>query len=169
MMEEKEIRILINKYYAGETDDAEEIRLINYFATADVPLDLAEDKRMFFSLYNLANANGTANIEAKMERQVEIWNMIENKTAKRTQRNSVRWLVGVAASLLLIFSVGVMSVVNKADSYTAQQQLFHDEQLQDEHRQYSEQEIQQARYLTQMALAKFSNSMNKGLAALNKK
>ncbi len=167
-MEEKDIRILLNKYYAGETDEVEENRLVSYFATADVPQDLAEDKRMFFALYNLGEAKGAANIEAKMERQVEIWNMIESKTAKRTQRNSIRWLVGVAASLLLLVSVGVMSLVNKADSYTAQQQLFHDEQLQDEHRQYSEQEIQQARYITQMALAKFSKSMDKGLDVLNK-
>lgn len=167
-MEEKDIRILLNKYYDGETDEVDENRLVDYFATADVPQDLAEDKRMFFALYNLGEAHGAANIEAKMERQVEIWNMIESKTAKRTQRNSVRWLVGVAASLLVIVSVGVMSLVNKADSYTAQQQLFHDEQLQDEHRQYSEQEIQQARYITQMALAKFSKSMDKGLDVLNK-
>ena len=157
-MEEKDIRILLNKYYAGETDEVDENRLVDYFATADVPQNLAEDKRMFFALYNLGEAKGAANIEAKMERQVEIWNMIESKTAKRTQRNSVRWLVGVAASLL----------VNKADSYTAQQQLFHDEQLQDEHRQYSEQEIQHARFITQMALAKFSKSMDKGLDVLNK-
>lgn len=163
-MEEKDIRILLNKYYAGETDEVDENRLVDYFATADVPQDLAEDKRMFFALYNLGEAKGAANIEAKMERQVEIWNMIESKTAKRTQRNSVRWLVGVAASLLVIVSVGVMSLVN----YTAQQQLFHDEQLQDEHRQYSEQEIQQARYITRMALAKFSKSMDKGLDVLNK-
>ena len=48
MMEEKDIRILLNKYYAGETDEVEENRLVSYFATADVPQDLAEDKRMFF-------------------------------------------------------------------------------------------------------------------------
>ena len=94
-MEEKDIRILLNKYYAGETDEVEENRLVSYFATADDPQDLAEDKRMFFALYNLGEAKGAANIEAKMERQVEIWNMIESKTAKRTQRNSVRWLVQV--------------------------------------------------------------------------
>ena len=168
MMEEKDIRILLNKYYVGETDEVDENRLVDYFATSDVPQSLAEDKRMFFALYNLGEAKGAANIEAKMERQVEIGNMIESKTAKRTQRNSVRWLVGVAASLLVIVSVGVMSLVNKADSYTAQQQLFHDEQLQDEHRQYSEQEIQHARFITQMALAKFSKSMDKGLDVLNK-
>ena len=70
MMEEKDIRILLNKYYAGETYEVDENRLVDYFATADVPQDLAEDKRMFFALYNLGEAHGVANIEAKMERQV---------------------------------------------------------------------------------------------------
>ena len=50
MMEEKDIRILLNKYYAGETDEVDENRLVDYFATADVPQNLAEDKRMFFAL-----------------------------------------------------------------------------------------------------------------------
>ena len=57
MMEEKDIRILLNKYYAGETDEVDENRLVDYFATADVPQDLAEDKRMFFALYNLGEAH----------------------------------------------------------------------------------------------------------------
>lgn len=56
MMEEKDIRILLNKYYAGETYEVDENRLVDYFATADVPQDLAEDKRMFFALYNLGEA-----------------------------------------------------------------------------------------------------------------
>lgn len=160
-MDKEQIRILLDKYYAGEADLLEEAHIMDYLSRDDIPADMEADRELFDRLYGIAGAYGTAGIERRMARQAESWNRIEQNTTRRERRLSLRWMSGIAASLLILTTVGMLAINNSGNTQTAQGR-------DSIHKEYTEEEIQQARAVTELALMKFSKSMNKGLDALGK-
>lgn len=53
MNELDEIKNLLNAYYEGKTNTAEEKRLYKFFSQTDVPQELSADKKLFLSLSSL--------------------------------------------------------------------------------------------------------------------
>lgn len=160
-MDNKEARRLLTKYYDGETDSVDEARLMDYLSRDDIPADMTADRKLFALLYGIDRAKEPKDIERRMRRQTETWDMIEQATARRERRLSLRWMSGIAASLLVLTMLGVL--VKPGDTYQTAANETGTEQ-----RQYTQEEIERARAVTELALVKFSKSMNKGLDALGR-
>ena len=77
-------------------------------------------------------------------------NKIEKLSERKARTFTLRWIVGVAAGLLLLFSVGLLvHFQQKEDEIAAQREIVNNPQD-----AYAE---------TEKALLKFSNTINKGL------
>ena len=160
-MDKEQIRLLLDKYYAGKTDFIEEVHIMEYLSQDDIPADMEADRELFDRLYDIAEAHGTAGIERRMARQAESWNRIERSTTRRERRLSLRWMSGIAASLLILTTICMLSMHNNGTAQTAQEQ-------DNRQTEYTKEEIEQAKVVTELALMKFSKSMNEGLDALGK-
>lgn len=154
----EEIRHLLDRFYDGQTNEAEETILKQYFSSNDIAPELEVERIMFDCLIttNISKPNG---LEHRLEQQINQWNRIELST-KRSQRViSLRWIVGVAAAITLLLTMGLG---------------FYQQQMQQETLKYSEiidkkqdtyQHPKDAYKTTHWALQKFANSINKGLKA----
>ena len=47
-----------------------------------------------------------ADLEARLSKQIDMWNTVEKKSVRKANVTSMRWIAGIAASLLLLFSLG---------------------------------------------------------------
>lgn len=91
-------------------------------------------------------------MEKRMERQIDGWNTIERTTNRRARTISLRWIAGVAASLLLIVSMAL--VVN----YRYERQHYAQQQPKD-----TFDNPEDAAAEAQRALMKFSKTINKAI------
>ncbi len=148
-MDTDNIRQLLDRYYDGQTSEREEQELKDYFLQDDVPPQWATDQRLFRQLYG-ADMPVIDGLEQRLSRQIDSWNRVE-KTANRHARTiGLRWMAGIAASLLLLFAIGLLvDRQQKQAQYAVQQDTFDDPRD-----AYAE---------TQKALMMFSKSINKGL------
>ena len=86
-MKVNEIEELLVRYYDGETNEAEEKELKEFFAQADVPAHLLAEKRL-----------------------IDEWDTHERRSTKikkHTRIIHLQWVGSIAASLLILFSVGM--------------------------------------------------------------
>ena len=148
-MDTDKIRQLLDRYYDGQTSEREEQELKDYFLQDDVPPQWARDQRLFRQLYG-ANMPAVDGLEQRLSRQIDSWNRVEKTANRRTRTVGLRWIAGIAASLLLLFAIGLLvdRQQNQAQ-YAVQQDTFDDPRD-----AYAE---------TQKALMMFSKSINKGL------
>ena len=93
-----------------------------------------------------------AQMEKRMERQIDGWNTVERTTHRRARTVSLKWIASVAASLLLLVSVAL--VVN----YRYERQHYAQQQSKD-----TFDNPEDAAAETQRALLKFSESINKAI------
>ena len=93
-----------------------------------------------------------AQMEKRMERQIDGWNTVERTTHRRARNVSLKWIASVAASLLLLVSVAL--VVN----YRYERQHYAQQQSKD-----TFDNPEDAAAETQRALLKFSESINKAI------
>jgi hypothetical protein len=93
-MELKNIEILLEKYFNGETNISEENELRDYFSSADVLPHLKQYQRMF-GYFSVAGAQKMKDIKPKKSKTSQVW-----------------WL-SIAASVAV--SIGVVSYVNYND------------------------------------------------------
>ena len=91
-------------------------------------------------------------MEKRMERQIDGWNTVERTTHRRARTISLKWIAGIAASLLLLVSVAL--VVN----YRYERQHYAQQQPKDT---FDNPEDDAAE--TQRALLKFSETINKAI------
>ena len=148
-MDTDKIRQLLDRYYDGQTNEREEQVLKDYFLQDDVPPQWATDQRLFRQLYG-ADMPAVDGLEQRLSRQVDSWNRVEKTANRRTRTISLRWIAGIAASLLLLFAIGLLvDRQQKQAQYAVQQDTFDDPRD-----AYAE---------TQKALMMFSKSINKGL------
>lgn len=147
-MDANDIKILLNRFYEGQTTDQEEQQLKDYFFGADVDPQWTEEQCFFKKLYaETIIPNG---LEWRLERQIDAWNKIDKTATRKAKKVRFVWVTGVAASLLLLFTIGWF-VKNATDQHQYTQQ------------QYTIDNPQDAYATTQKALVKFSDCINKGL------
>lgn len=148
-MDTDKIRQLLDRYYDGQTNEREEQVLKDYFLQDDVPPQWATDQRLFRQLYG-ADMPAINGLEQRLSRQIDGWNCVEKTASRRTRTIGLRWIAGMAASLLLLFAIGLLvDRQQKQAQYAVQQDTFDDPRD-----AYAE---------TQKALMIFSKSINKGL------
>jgi hypothetical protein len=158
MNELDEIKNLLNAYYEGKTNTAEEKRLYKFFSQTDVPQELSADKKLFLSLSSLQETPEIpSGLESRIASCIDGWEQEEQVRTERhkkmTHRILLRRCAGIAAGLFLVFSVGTY--------------LYHHSQL----RPLSEDTCaspEEAYAEAQKALLLFSHSLNKGLAQMEK-
>lgn len=78
-MKEKDIKLLIEKFFAGETSLSEERKLYIYFKRGNVSDSLKQYSPMFADLF-----------------------LLQEPAEKSPRRNFIRWIAGVAASVVLL-------------------------------------------------------------------
>lgn len=152
-MNANEIRKLLDRYYDGQTTEAEEEEMKRFFDSNGVPAEMAEEQA-FFKRLQTPVPPVPEGLEQRISRQIDGWNTIEKTSSRRARIVSLRWIIGIAACLLLIFSIGffVNSRTDEKDFATQQDTYDNPEDA------YAE---------TQRALMKFSKSLNKGLAKVD--
>ena len=99
-MNTHEIKELLNRFYEGQTTEEEERTLHRYS-------ELAEEKA-FFS--QLPTAEG---LEQRISRHIDQL----AAQGKNTRRAHVRWIAGIAASILLLVSAGLYFATNRPDPF----------------------------------------------------
>lgn len=105
-----EIKKLLDRYYNGETTEAEEKQLACYFAGEDVADELFAEKEIFLQLMNAAEPQIPMGLEARLEGAIDSWEAAERKAAENRRRirpMSIRAIVSIAASLILVVALGV--------------------------------------------------------------
>ena len=105
-----EIKKLLDRYYNGETTEAEEKQLTCYFAGEDVADELLAEKEIFLQLMNVAEPQIPMGLEERLEGAIDSWEAAERKAAENRRRirpMSIRAIVSIAASLILVVALGV--------------------------------------------------------------
>lgn len=148
-MESNELKKLVERFYEGQTTEQEEQLLQHYFLDGDVSPEWAVEQQLFKLLYQ-ADVPVPEYLERHLSQQIDGWNKIEKLSERKARTFTLRWIVGVAAGLLLLFSVGLLvHFQQKEDEIAAQREIVNNPQD-----AYAE---------TEKALLKFSNTINKGL------
>jgi len=100
----KQIEELLEKYYNGETSLDEERKLHWYFQTHDIPMHLKPDAEIFRSHYKRSTEDVAPELTEKLTKLID---KQENKSRFILPLRSVRWISGIAASVLLLLSLWI--------------------------------------------------------------
>lgn len=103
-MKIEDVKILLDKFYRGETSLDEEKRLSDFFRQENVPLELEHDRKVFLSL-----SDNEIQVPDNMERSIaSLIDSFEDKSVRKAAKIvSMRYsLIAVAASLLLVVGIG---------------------------------------------------------------
>lgn len=157
-MNAQEIKALLDKYDNGLTTAREE-RLLEEALLGDVPESLSGEAAYFQALHALQEplSAEVRNLEEKLSKEIDQWNVVERASGRKARRMSLRVAGLVAASLLLLFSLGVFFNNRQAQSAAIAEQTDTFNNPQD------------AQAAAGKALAKFSTALNKGLDKMNNK
>ena len=108
-MKVEEIERLLAEFYEGTTTESQEETLRDYFRTTEVPEQLQKEKEVFLSLHQSADMD--VQIPAGMENRLSL--LIDEKAEEEQRffrpnksKRNWRWIGGIAATLLLIISLG---------------------------------------------------------------
>ena len=103
MKEYRNIEELLERYYNAQTSEAEEQRLRDFFVQEEIPPHLQKEKEMFLQLQAVQVPEG---LEERLSKQIDQWSMQERFTQKTFSRRALQWIGSIAASLLILFSIG---------------------------------------------------------------
>ena len=159
-MERDSIHQLLEKYYAGETTEHEEAVLIDYLVSEQVPACLRADRLLFEQVYGLSPQVAPGQIEERMARRIDGWNSMECTTLRRTRSMTLRWAVGIAASVLLLCTVGL--VLHHRGEGVGYAQTATSGVVKDTY-----DNPEQAYAMTETALMEFSRRLNRGLKTMS--
>ena len=104
-MTTEDIENLLEKFYNAQTTTAEEVALKRYFQSQDIPEALQADKQLFVQLYADAPEEPQG-LEARIARNIDGWNMVEKHSNRRARTVSLRWMAGMAASVVVLLTLG---------------------------------------------------------------
>ena len=150
MIKTEDIKRLLDRYYDGTTTEEEEEALRTYFNGSDIDASLREESVIFTALQS-SECPVPTGMEGHLSRQISQWNNIEVATQRTSRHINLRWVVGIAASLLLLFATGAIVYQNENNSPQTEQDTYTN--------------AKDAYAETSKALMKFSKSLNKGIEA----
>jgi len=106
------IRVLLDRFYSGETTLEEEKRLEQYFSETSVPEEMLPDKELFLSM-----ESNPVDVEIPDDLNSKILQAIDKVDRKeiKTRRISLFSLSGLAAGLLVMISVYLFFLKDKPD------------------------------------------------------
>lgn len=108
-MKVEEIERLLAEFYEGNTTEAQEEVLKEYFRHGEVPLHLQEDKQIFLSLFASPSATDTVPeaLEEKLNRLIDEKAEEEQRFfLPNKSRRNWRWIGGIAATVFLLLGIG---------------------------------------------------------------
>jgi len=120
------IEALLEKYYRGETSNAEEGMLRDFFSAGNVPDHLAADAELFGFFRIQQESDMPGNLQDKLE------DMLDKKTERSIPAfNKWRyyWISGAAAVLLLLLALFMDSQIKKRPSLQATGDTYEDPYL----------------------------------------
>lgn len=150
MKEYKHIEALLERYFDGQTTEAEEQTLKRFFDETEVPAHLQAEKEMF---HQLQAAKVPEGLEERLESLIDRWDTQERRTLKVAKQRRIlrlQWIGSIAASLLLLFGAG-WYLYEPTPKWTAQDTCATPEEA------YAQ---------AQKALVMFSTALNKGMAQM---
>lgn len=156
-MTPEEIRQKLDRYYNAETSPEEEEALRHYFLQDDVPVEWESD-RLFFSATAAPVPHEPLGLEQRLSHSIDTWNAIERQSQRQARTMSLRWITGIAASLLAFVTLG--TYLNHRESTAQPDTAAQGETYTDPHDAAGEAE---------RALTKFSLAVNKGIKMMNGK
>ncbi|MCD7925407.1 MAG: hypothetical protein LUI85_12245 [Bacteroides sp.] len=124
-MKVNDIEKLLARYYDGETSEAEDRELKRFFTEEDVPAHLLAEKEIFMQLNAAAHSSDSGiatrteeseappipeGLESRLSGMIDEWDTRERrvlKVKKHTHTLRLQWIGSIAASLLILFSVGM--------------------------------------------------------------
>ena len=107
-MERKNIKTLLERFYAGETSREEEVFLQRFFSQPDVPEELSAEKEHFLLLLQWQAESPLDEVfDAKVMQKIAAPHKLESR--------SIGWyaLAGVAASILLVLALWIGNMQDK--------------------------------------------------------
>jgi hypothetical protein len=100
----KHIEELLEKYYNGDTSLEEERKLHWYFQTHEIPMHLKPDAEIFRYHYKRTTEEASPGISEKLSKLIEEQ---RNKSRFILPVRSIRWISGIAASILIMLSLWI--------------------------------------------------------------
>jgi hypothetical protein len=122
----KQIEELLEKYYNGDTSLDEERKLHWYFQTHDVPLHLKPDAELFRSNYKRSTDEDAPELT---ERLAKIIDDQDRKSRFIIPLRSLRWISGIAASVIILLSLWITVGRNTLGSRSKFTDTFSDPKL----------------------------------------
>lgn len=105
-MKTEDIEKLLFRFYQGETDEEEEKFLAQYLSQIDSDERYKADRDVFHSLSE-DEPEVPSELEFKISTLIDSWEESEKKQTKRfTKLRFSKQIIGIAASLLLVISIG---------------------------------------------------------------
>ena len=150
MIKTEDIKRLLDRYYDGTTTEEEENTLRTYFNGSDIDASLREES-VFFTALQSSECPVPTGMEERLSRQISQWNSLDVATRRTVRHINLRWVVGIAASLLLLFATGAIVYQHENNSPQTEQDTYTN--------------AKDAYAETSKALMKFSKSLNKGIEA----
>jgi hypothetical protein len=98
----RQIEELLEKYYNGETSLEEERKLHWYFQTHEIPMHLRPDAEIFRYNYKQSREEVAPELSEKLSKLIDEQ---ERRSRFIIPVKSIRWISGIAASILIIFSL----------------------------------------------------------------
>jgi len=122
----KQIEELLEKYYYGETSLDEEKKLQWYFQTHDVPLHLKPDAELFRSNYKRSTEDEATDLTEKLSKLIDEQ---DKKSRFILPLRSVRWISGIAASIVILLSLWIGLGRDSLHSHAKFKDTFSDPKL----------------------------------------
>ena len=104
------IAMFLLEYYDGETSETEEKELKRFFTEEDVPAHLLAEKEIFMQLAAHPAPEIPEGLESRLSRKIDEWDTGERRTLKikkHIRALRLQWIGSIAASLLILLSVGL--------------------------------------------------------------
>lgn len=146
-----EIEKLLARFYEGETDETEEKELKRFFMEENVPDHLLAEKEIFMQIADQSVPEAPEEMEQRLNERIDEWDKAEKRTNKARQKARIvrmKWIGGIAASLLILFSAGAYIYNQESTPATPQDTCATPEEA------YAQ---------AQKALVMLSSNLNKGI------
>jgi uncharacterized protein HemX len=154
----EDIKRLLTAFYDGRTSLDEERALQQYFETENIAPELQAEKIIFWAMADESEEiNVPQSLEYQISRTIDKLDFEKKKTIG-SNKKLWAWLSGIAASLVLVFSVGVFYYSQNKNTYFTNNQQITEHNL----TEADKQKIHEA----EAALVQISSKFNKGMYQL---